>query len=393
MSDSLSKLYGTYPHISFNRNSWRLSDDAWRLMGECEAYAQAITNTPILPHYYTDLMKVSLLKGAQSTTAIEGNTLSEEEIERVIAGEDLPPSQGYQQKEVKNVVDALNEILIKMMDGEVNQLVSKELLLHFHKQIGKDLGESFAAIPGRFRNNEVTVGKYRCPDHRDVVPLIERLCSWMKDEFSFGSTRQEFHNVLIQAIVCHVYIEWIHPFSDGNGRTGRLVEFYILLRGGNPDIGSHILSNYYNQTRPQYYHYLDKAAKDCSLTEFIEYALLGFRDGLLNKLKEIQKSQFENTWQRHIYDTFDNMKDAKRNEVFRRQRKLALKLPLNTDFQLEEVPDLSIALAKIYGQVSTKTIQRDLRILENNGIIRRNKKIYRANTETIMQMMAKRNQL
>jgi len=41
----------------------------------------------------------------------------------------------------------------------------------------------------------------------------------------------------------------IHPFGDSNGRTARLIEFYILLRAGLPDMVSHILSNHYNDTR------------------------------------------------------------------------------------------------------------------------------------------------
>ncbi|HNK99189.1 MAG TPA: Fic family protein, partial [Chitinophagales bacterium] len=314
-------------------------------------------------------------------------------IERVIAGEDLPPSQGYQQREVKNVVDALNSILFDVLDGQANKLISKELILTFHQLIGKNLGETFAAIPGKFRNNEVIVNRYRCPDHRDVEPLIDKLCAWMQDEFAFGKKRQAFHNVLIQAIVCHVYLEWIHPFSDGNGRTGRLLEFYILIRGGNPDIASHILSNYYNQTRPQYYYYLDKAAKDESLTSFIEYALVGYRDGLQGKLKEIQNSQFENTWQRHVYDTFDNLKNTKRNVVFRRQRRLALNLPLKKEFSAEEVGEISIPLAKLYGGISLKTIQRDLNKLEQIELIKREGKRYHTNTLNISRMMAKQNKI
>jgi len=385
-------MYREYPHISFNHD-WKLSSGAWRMIGECEAYANAIANTPILPHYYDELMKVSLLKGAQSTTAIEGNTLTDSEIEQLISGKNLPPSQKYQQKEVKNVVDALNELLIEMVEGGVNKLISEELLLRFHRLIGHDLGESFAATPGKFRNTDVIVGTYRCPDYRDVPELVNKLCAWMKNEFSFGNKQQEFHNVLIQAIVCHVYIEWIHPFNDGNGRTGRLVEYYILLRGGNPDIASHILSNYYNQTRPQYYYHLDKAAKERDIKGFIEYAIVGFRDGLVAKLNEIQKSQFENTWHAHIYNTFDELKNVTRNEVFRRRRKLALSLPINIIFRAEELPGLSIPLAQMYSGKSLKTIQRELEKLYELGLIKKEAQSYKTNTEIILKMMAKRNHI
>ena len=57
---------------------------------------------------------------------------------------------------------------------------------------------------------------------------------WLPQEFGFAANQQQTFLVdaVVQAIVTHVYLEWIHPFGDGNGRTGRLLEFYILLRWG-----------------------------------------------------------------------------------------------------------------------------------------------------------------
>ena len=145
--------------------------------------------------------------------------------------------------------------------------------------IGRDLGEHFEAIPGRFAERPRFVLTYRAPDHQDVVELVQRLCVWLADEFHFPDGTQSFSDAVVQAIVTHVYIEWIHPFSDGNGRTGRLVEFYLLLRAGNPDIASHILSNFYNETRGEYYRQLDRAGKTGDLSAFIAYAVQGLRDG------------------------------------------------------------------------------------------------------------------
>lgn len=72
-------------------------------------------------------------------------------------------------------------------------------------------------------------GPYRCPDPRDVVELVSRLCDWLRREFAYSSGNQTFADAVVQAIVTHVYIEWIHPFGDGNGRTGRLLEFSTRL--------------------------------------------------------------------------------------------------------------------------------------------------------------------
>lgn len=194
----------------------------------------------------------------------------------------------------------------------------------------------------------------------------------------------------MQAIVTHVYIEWIHPFGDGNGRTGRLVEFYILLRGGNPDIASHILSNHYNLTRTEYYRQIEIATERRSLTEFIEYALLGFRDGLTQTLEVIQQSQFQNTWQKLIYDRFDSIRDSSRSSTYKRQLSLPLELPFDKEFQAVKVSQLSIRLAQLYANVSEKTVQRDIEKLVALELVRKSENGYITNTNVLRSMIAKR---
>lgn len=382
------KLHREYPHLLF-REHWTLNRRCLIMLGQCVAYVKSISNTPIMPSYYKELMKLSLIKGAQATTAIEGNTLTDEEIEKMNAGEKLPPSREYQEIEVKNILEAFNAILYETVYEEKEQLITKDLLLRFHQIVGKNLGEHFNAIPGRLRENDVVVGSYRCPDHRDVAPLIDQYCKWLKTQFRFEDGNQLFSDIIIQAIVAHVYLEWIHPFGDGNGRTGRLIEYYILSRGGNPDIALHILSNHYNQSRPEYYRQIDKASKTKDLSEFIEYALTGLRDGLQATLEKIQASQLQNTWQKHVYDTFENV-EIKQKEVFKRRRRFALELPIDKRFSFKEIPELNIKLAHIYSGISNKTLERDIaELLSLELIVLENGK-YFANISVLNRMIAKR---
>lgn len=388
LSPMSQKLHRSYPHLSFRRN-WSLTANSQFLLGQCDAFVKAINNTPIMPQHYQELMSVALIKGAQATTAIEGNTLTAEDIKKMLEGERLPPSKEYQEIEVRNILDAFNELLDEVVHKNEANFITRDLLKRFQKMVGKDLGEHFAAIPGQFRNNDVVVGPYRCPDHRDVPYLVENFCEWSKEEFGFGRKEQTFAEVVVQAIVSHIYIEWIHPFGDGNGRTGRLVEFYILLRGGNPDIASHILSNYYNQTRTNYYRQIEKATVTNDLSEFIEYALLGFRDGLKQTLETIQKSQFVNSWQKFIYDIFDGVHMNKK-EVFKRQRTLALELPMDRAVSLDDIPNLSIKLARLYSNVSERTIMRDMEKLKEVSLVVKENGKYLANVRQLMGMIAKR---
>lgn len=378
-------MHREYPHLLFQGRNWEFSPNSLLVAGQCEAYVDAVNNTPILPHYYESLKQIALRKGAQATTAIEGNTLSDEEIRRIFEeNAKMPPSREYQEIEVRNIYDAFNELLREVVDGERESFVELDLLKRFHKMVGKDLGDHFAAIPGQLRTADVTVGPYRCPDYRDVPELLDRFCEWLKAEFQFGEKKQSFLEIVQQAIVAHVYFEWIHPFGDGNGRTGRLIEFYILLRGGLPNLSLHILSNHYNLTRTEYYRLLEKARRDNDLSEFIEYALVGFRDGLKNTLAVIQKSQFENTWRTLIFEKFDEVRDTMNEPTFQRQRTLALNLPIDKPFTVLDIPNLSIQLARLYPDLSERTITRDIEKLVELNLVKKDGKNLKANTDSIL---------
>ncbi len=77
-----------------------------------------------MPQYYDQLILPALRKGAKATTAIEGNTLSEEEIAKLQEGQKLPPSKEYQEIEVKNIPDAFNELLIETNYDNKEQLIT-----------------------------------------------------------------------------------------------------------------------------------------------------------------------------------------------------------------------------------------------------------------------------
>src|SRR4051812_15186952 len=91
-----------YPHIQF-RTQWVLSATTMYELGQCHAIMTAIANIPIMPEQHAALLNLSLTKGAQATTAIEGNTLTEEDIEKIRKGLEtsLPPSKQYLEREVR----------------------------------------------------------------------------------------------------------------------------------------------------------------------------------------------------------------------------------------------------------------------------------------------------
>lgn len=374
----------THKHISFKKE-WELDSDCSYMLGECDAYVKALTDIPLKPEYRDKLLRVSLIKGAQATTAIEGNTLSQEEIEKLDEGWKLPPSKEYLEIEVRNILDAFNELLREIVVDGNARIITPVLIQDFHRMIGKNLGTHFDAIPGRFRGDNRVVGRYLAPDYKLVPRLVDSLCEWIKREFHYHDG-QNFSTSVIQAIITHVYIEWIHPFGDGNGRTGRLLEFYILLRTGLPNIVSHILSNYYNLTRSEYYRQLDMARKNRNLSGFIKYAVQGFRDGLKENLDIIQHNQFIIFWHYYIHESFADVKYTKK-DAFKRKREVMLNMPVNQEFDVDQITELTPSIAKKYATVNRATILRDLKELQELNLLVKAGRKYTPNTRILKAMM------
>ncbi len=390
MLDVPAVLRTRYPHLQFGRR-WQLSPDVHYQLGQCNTIIRAISETPLSPDRRSELGSVSLIKGAQATTAIEGNTLTVDEVRQVAEGESLPPSKEYQEREVRNVIDAMNGILEDVVGRESAPSVSPALMLGLHQRIGSELGEHFDAIPGRFRTDERFVGPYKCPRASDVRPLVDLLCEWLQEEFGSKEGPPSFTDAVIQAIVTHVYVEWIHPFGDGNGRTGRLLEFYLLLRAGNPDIASHILSNFYNQTRPEYYRQIHQANRNRDLSDFIAYAVQGYRDGLLETLQAIQKIQFKIAWRTLVHERFATQRYRKRR-VFKRRRELMLHFPLHKAVPLDDLPMQTIDLARQYSALTSTTLLRDVKFLIDMDLVVPDEPTggYRAHTDLLRRQMPAR---
>ncbi len=129
-------------------------------------------------------------------------------------------------------------------------------------------------IPGAIRDYSVGVPGYRGAPAEDCQYLVDRLSTWLEgDTFRNADREYAFALTVACAIYAHLYIAWIHPFGNGNGRTARLLEFLILARSGMvPLPAANLLSNHYNLTRDRYYSRLADASRTLKTTSFLSYA-------------------------------------------------------------------------------------------------------------------------
>ncbi len=288
MSNRTRTYEKTHPYLTFDLKLHDPNASLWLLLGEAKSKSAHIARTLLHPRRGRELMQVFLTKGVLATTAIEGNTLSEDQVRQVIEDRsDLPPSKQYLAQEIRNVIDAYNTV-VKAIFEEPAAGLTPEQFRWWNTLILKDLEVDEDVHPGEFRHDSRVVGNYRAPAAREVDLLVSRLCEWLNSgHFESPDRRPEFRAalVVVKAVVAHLYFVWIHPFGDGNGRTARLLELQILLAAGFPTPTAQLLSNHYNQTRSEYYRQLQAASRTGDPVPFLTYALRGFVDGLAEQAR------------------------------------------------------------------------------------------------------------
>jgi Fic family protein len=341
----------------------------WQMVGEARSKCRHLMFTPLKPVVSRELEMIYLAKGMQATTAIEGNTLTVEQVERVIDGTlQIPPSQRYLKQEIDNVLDAcrLVEQRVHTDEGfEITPATLKEL----NERVLHGLEHDEHVQPGVYRDVSVVAGSYRAVPAEDVDFLTNLLCVWLNEDFTTANHGDAFLMALARAITAHVYIAWIHPFGDGNGRTARLVEFGILSAAGIPSVAAHLLSNHYNLTRSAYYRQLEHASKSGGdLCPFLAYAAEGFVDLLQEQLNRVHEEVLQLAWENYVHEMFrDRPGDASK-----RQRDLVIALGRRGEpVPRDQIPTLTPALAFAYASKQAKTVTRDInKILESGLVVR-----------------------
>jgi Fic family protein len=330
---------------------------------------------------------VYLAKGVLATTAIEGNTLTESEVIKHLEGKlKLPPSKEYLAKEIDNIIAACDKIATDILIQNKAD-ISVEKINNYNKLVLDGLSLDESIIPGQVRDYSVGVGGYRAAPAEDCEYLLQKLCLWLNDFQIPENNRITF--AILKAIIAHIYFVWIHPFGDGNGRTARLIEFQILLEAGIPTPAAHLLSNFYNQTRTEYYRQLDKTTKTKgNISDFIKYASAGFVDQLKEQLDIIRLQQWDIVWRNYVYEMFKDQT----SEAAVRQRHLALDLSFITDepIRISKIPEISTRMAAAYAKKTRKTMVRDINKLIDMGLFERTKEGIRAKREVILAFLPAR---
>jgi len=359
-------------------------------LGEAQSKCEHLAGTPLRPSVAQDFYKVTLVKGAQATTAIEGNTLSVEQVAAIYDGRfEAPPSRRYQEVEVHNVIEALREIGDQVHSGESPRL-SRALICDLNRKVLRGLETELdeSTVPGELRTHSVVVGRYRGAPSEDCEFLVDRLCDWLEGpDFKSPDKEIDFALMLVRAALAHLYIAWIHPFGDGNGRAARLVEFLMLARSGKvPLPAAHLLSNHYNLTRDRYYRELERASKSGGdITDFVAYAIEGFVDGIRSQIAAVREQQLSVAWLNFVNNVMAQFPSGKARD---RQTELVRTMPTDRKVSQSDLAGLTPSLAVQYAHTGPRTLARDLNRLESAVLIQRvERNFYRVRIDQMLAFL------
>ena len=372
----------THPWISFKVDLREAPFQLWLLLGEARSKCEHIAGVPLRPTTAESLHHLYLAKGVRATTAIEGNSLSEKEVSEIVLGTSkLPPSKEYLGREVQNILTVCNEVLADLSEGKELKL-SPERIKELNRRVLEGLAVEDWVVPGEIPARSVGVGNYRGAPRQDCEYLLAELCQWLSDPSFADEEHLGSGAPILKAIIAHLYIAFIHPFGDGNGRTARLIEFQILVSTGIPSPAAHLLSNHYNETRTEYYRQLDMVKEGPA--GFILYALRGFVDGLRAQLDLILWQQLDVAWENFIHGTFRD----RSSPADTRRRHLVLDLSKSDGpVPRSKVRLLTPRLAEAYAGKTDKAVSRDINALRDLGLITRVAQGWVANKQRIVAFL------
>lgn len=291
-----------------------LSTEIGRLLG--------VVDATHLRKPQTELRKKNKVKTIRASLAIEGNTLSEEQITAIIDNKRvIGPTKDI--KEVENAIRVYDKL-------STFDPFSKKSYLEAHGQLMSGLVE----MPGQFRTGSVGVIQgdriaHLAPPGWNVDNLMTNLFEYLKN----GED-----NLIIKSCVFHYEMEFIHPFLDGNGRMGRLWQTVILMRV-NPVFEYLPIEQEIKKSQDEYYNVLGQCDKEGLSTKFVEY-LLGKIKLSLAELVDTQR---------------DNFTDTERLNYFLDQRDIG-------EFTRKDY-------LKMFPKISTATATRDLRKGVEEGLL------------------------
>jgi len=251
--------------------------EAIRLLGKLDGI------TELLPDK-NQFLRMFIRKDASSSSQIEGTNAS---MEDSIEKENVEPSNSLPQDvdDILHYIDALNYGLKRMPEFVFNLRFIREL----HSKLMTGARATHLAYPGEFRKTQNWISGTSPQNAKFVPPAVQDMQNALSDLEKFINTNDSYLP-LIKAALIHAQFETIHPFNDGNGRTGRMLITMFLWDKKLLEMPILYLSSFFKKHQSYYYETLD-GYHDGDIEQWLEF----FLDGVIETANSAIKTCAEIT--------------------------------------------------------------------------------------------------
>ena len=234
-------------------------NDASRSLAELKGFANSIPNQHILINAIT-------INEAKDSSAIENIVTTHDSIYKVLT------ESGFKEEAAKEVVDYRSAIWSGYETIKEKKFINTNVLVKLQGMIEHN-SAGIRKTPGTKLLNSITGEIVYTPpqDEKEIRDLLKNLEDYMNDN-------SDDIDPLIKMALIHYQFESIHPFYDGNGRTGRILNILYLVLNGLLDSPILYLSNYINSNKNEYYRLFKSVREDNNYEDWIIYILKGIEE-------------------------------------------------------------------------------------------------------------------
>ena len=351
-----------------------------------EAYKQAALNLVLPPEWSNQLDRLNRVRAVYGTTALEGNPLSEAEVDYQMEiveqeGDKVSESRiSKEQLQIRNAARAQAWIKKRFYPG--SPPVDLGDILTMHKTI-TDRSDETNNVPGQLRTFPVQVGSsdlggvHKGAPHENLGELMEEFVGFI------NSNKFRNNHPVIKALLSHFYLVTIHPFGDGNGRVSRLLEAGILFQGEYNVHGFYGLSNYFYSNEADYKTILQKCRqmRPFDVSPFIKFGIKGFVSELAGINNFIKTKLNRLVYRQMILQNYQRRLGPRRRVLNVREYNLLAFLLIATEPSdpFSETPSRKITFSELrespyvkgaYSNVTLRTFHRELFRLGEAGFIK-----------------------
>lgn len=354
-----------------------------RLLVTAEALARAVNGIPVSPAVRKRLNHLNIVRAVRGTTGIEGARLTELEVERILTETSdrpvLPPARLREEQEARNAAEVMYFVAEQLtVDPTLRPTINLVRRLHELTTKGIDYQHN---SPGHFRRHAVTAGDFVPPRTGDEVEsLMEAFEVWL------NRPPATHWPPVVRAVVAHFYFVSIHPFGDGNGRTARAIESFLLYQSRMNPLGFYSLANFYYRDRDEYIRMLNftRFESGNDLAPFVKYCIGGLVQELEIVFDEVITEAKYTAFREVSREVIRSDRAIRGSSKERLERFLAF---LGRDqVPIASIRDNSHPVGSIYRTMSWRTALRDMDSLEAIGLLVRNGDAVRARVEITTEL-------